>query len=131
MSLHPQAQYVVPPETAKVAHAIFPTDNSCVTMAATLHEFFSDQNFNILYPDRGQPAVSPMRLALATLLQYLEGLTDRQTADAVRSRIDWKYLLGLKLTNTGFHHSVLSEFRTRLVTAGAERLIFERFLALC
>jgi transposase len=131
MSLHPQAQYVVPPETAKVAHAIFPTGNLCVTMAATLHEFFSDQHFNSLYPDRGQPTISPVRLALVTLLQYLEGLTDRQTADAVRSRIDWKYLLALELTNTGFHHSVLSEFRTRLVTAGAERLIFERFLALC
>jgi transposase len=63
-------------------------------------------------------------------LQYLEGLTDRQTADAVRSRIDWKYLLGLELTDIGFDPSVLSEFRTRLVTTQAD-LIFEKLLVLC
>ncbi len=64
-------------------------------------------------------------------MQYLEGLTDRQTADSVRSRIDWKYLLCLELTDVGFHHTVLSEFRTRLVTEEAERLIFEKLLTLC
>lgn len=131
MSLRPQTQYFVPAETAKVANAIFSKDNLCIAMADTLHEFFSDRDFDALYPNRGQPAASPFRLALATLLQYLEGLTDRQTADAVRSRIDWKYLLGLELTDIGFHHSVLSEFRTRLVTAQAEDLIFEHLLNLC
>jgi transposase len=131
MSLQPQTHYVVPAETAKVAQAIFPKGNLCITLANTLHEFYSDQDFDALYSHRGQPAASPLRLALATLLQYVEGLSDRQTADAVRSRIDWKYLLGLELTDTGFHHSVLSEFRTRLVTAQAESLIFERLLDLC
>ncbi len=64
-------------------------------------------------------------------MQYVEGLTDRQTADAVRSRIDWKYLLCLELTDVGFHHTVLSEFRTRLITEQAEGLIFEQLLTLC
>jgi transposase len=131
MSLQPQVQYTVPAETARVANAIFPNDNLCITMAETLHQYFRDQDFEALYPHRGQPAVSPLRLALATVLQYVEGLTDRQTAEAVRSRIDWKYLLCLELTDIGFDSSVLSAFRTRLVKAQAEGLIFERLLALC
>ena len=60
---------------------------------------------------RGQPSASPARLALALVLQYVEGLSDRQAADAVRGRIDWKYALGLELTEPGFAHTVLSEFR--------------------
>ncbi|HEY9661800.1 MAG TPA: transposase, partial [Allocoleopsis sp.] len=130
MSLHPQTLYSVPTETAKVAHAIFPKGNLCLTMAEALYECFSDQDFNFLYPHRGQPATSPLRLALATILQYVKGLIDRQTADAVRSRIDWKYLLGLELTDIGFDHSVLCEFRTRLVKTQAD-LIFEKLLMLC
>ncbi len=131
MTLQPEAKYVVPVETAKVAHAIYPKGNLCITMADTLSEFLSDQDFNPLFPTQGQPAESPWRLALVTILQYLEGLTDRQTADAVRSRIDWKYLLCLDLTDVGFHHTVLSEFRTRLVTEDAEHLIFEKLLTWC
>jgi len=82
MSLQAQAQYTVPAETARVANAIFPNGNLCITMAETLHPYFRDQDFETLYPHRGQPAVSPSRLALATVLQYVEGLTDRQTAEA-------------------------------------------------
>ena len=121
----------MPTETAKVAHAIFPKGNLCITLAEALHECFRDQDFNPLYPHRGQPAASPLRLALATILQDVEGLTDRQTASAVRSRIEWKYLLGLELIDIGFDPSVLSEFRARLVTAQAEGLIFEKLLTLC
>ena len=131
MSLQPQSRYVVPKETARVAHAVFPKGNLCITIADTLTEFLSDDLFNDLYPDKGQPAESPWRLALATILQYIEGLTDRQTADAVCSRIDWKYLLCLELTDTGFHHTVLSEFRTRLINEEAERLIFDQLLLQC
>lgn len=131
MSLQSQAQYVVPAEIAKVANTIFPKGNLCITMADTLNPFLCDQDFSALFPSQGQPATSPLRLALVTIMQYVEGLTDRQSADAVRSRIDWKYLLGLELTDTGFHHTVLSEFRTRLVTQQAERLIFEKLLGFC
>jgi transposase len=48
-------------------------------------------------------------------MQFMENLSDRQAAQAVRAWIDWKYALGLKLTDEGFHYSVLSEFRSRLV----------------
>src|SRR4051794_13723963 len=61
-------------------------------------------------------------------MQFREGLSDRQAADAVRSRIDWKYLLGLELSDPGFDASVLSEFRARLVAGGAETLLFNTLL---
>ena len=131
MSLHPLSQYVVPAETAKVARAIFPKGNLCITMADRIRPFLCDQDFSALFSSQGQPGASPLRLALVTILQYVEGLTDRQAADAVRSRIDWKYLLCLELTDTGFDRTVLSEFRTRLIEGQAERLVFERLLVWC
>ncbi|HLZ63048.1 MAG TPA: transposase [Ktedonosporobacter sp.] len=84
-----------------------------------------------LYPDRGQPAYAPWRLALVTVFQFIENLTDRQAADAVRSRLDWKYCLGLELTDAGFDHTVLSEFRTRLVALTAEERFLEAVIDLC
>ena len=89
---------------------------------------FHDHDFLDLFPIQGQPAEAPARLALITIVQFMEGLTDRQAADTVRTRIDLKYLLCLDLTDRGFHHTVLSEFRTRLLTHGAERRLFERVL---
>lgn len=86
MSLNPQLGYTVPAETGFVAKAIFPKGNLCITMADRLDSFVSDQDFSTLFSNQGQPGVSPMRLALVTILQYIEGLTDRQAADAVRSR---------------------------------------------
>jgi transposase len=64
-------------------------------------------------------------------MQFAEDLSDRQAADAVRSRIDWKYALGLELGDPGFHFSVLSEFRGRLAAGGAERLLLDRMLEAC
>jgi transposase len=63
-----------------------------------------------------------------TVFQFLEHLSDRQAADAGRARIDWKYALGLELTDPGFHFSVLGEFRARLVAGGAEHLLLDRML---
>ena len=106
MSLRPQAEYCVPVETARVAKAVFPNGNIYLTLADSLGAFLADQDFANLFPQKGQPAESPFRLALVTILQYIEELTDRQTADAVRSRIDWKYLLCLELTDSGFDRTV-------------------------
>jgi transposase len=88
-----------------------------------------NQLFISLFPARGQPTESPWRLALTTVMPFAEGLSDRQAADAVRSRIDWKYALSLELTDPGFDHTVLSEFRTRLVAGHAELLRLDTFLA--
>ena len=87
--------------------------------------------FADLFPKRGQPGLPPWRLALVTVLQFAEDLADRQAADAVRGRIDWKYLLGLELTDPGFDHSVLCEFRSRLVAGGAEQRLLDALLEAC
>jgi len=128
MSLQPQVVYLMPDETARVARAIFPAGNLAMRMYDELGPLFHDRDFTDLFPIQGQPAEAPARLALVTILQFMEGLTDRQAADAVRVRLDWKYLLCLELTDRGFHHTVLSEFRSRLLTHGAERRLFEVIL---
>ncbi len=89
MSLQPQVFYLVPEETARVARAIFPTGNLVMRMYDELGMLFHDLDFACLFPPQGQPAEAPTRLALVTLLQFMEGLTDRQAADAVRTRLDW------------------------------------------
>ena len=78
----------VPAETARVARAAFPKGNVYLRVADELGALFTDDLFRSLYPSHGQPALTPWRLALVTILQYAEGLSDRQAADAVRGRID-------------------------------------------
>ena len=130
MSLQPHASYPIPEDTQRVARAAFPHGNIYMQVADRLGNIYHDEQFTALFPRRGQPAEAPARLALATILQFAEGLSDRQAAEAVRSRIDWKYVLGLELTDPGFDHTVLSEFRTRLVTGQAEALLLEALLTL-
>jgi transposase len=125
MSLRPEPDYPIPEETRRVAHAAFPKSTLCLRIAETLSPLYRDDQFAALFPTRGQPALAPARLALASVLQYIEGLSDRQAAEAVRGRIDWKYALGLELTDPGFDHTVLSEFRSRLVAGQAERLLLD------
>jgi transposase len=98
-------------------------------LADRLGAICHDKEFAAVFPPRGQPALSPGRLALVTVLQFAEGLSDRQAADAVRGRIGWKYALGLELTDPGFDHTVLSEFRTRLVAGEAASLLLDTLLA--
>lgn len=124
MSLHLGKIGDVPEETARIAKACFPKGNRYIRLRDVLGTIFDDHQFADLFPRRGQPAEAPWRLALVCLAQYLEELTDRQAADAVRSRMDIKYLLGLELTDPGFDFSVLSEFRTRLVEHQEEHRLF-------
>ena len=128
MSLHPQDPPSIPEETSRVARAAFPKGTPCLLIADALGAIYKDSQFAALFPRRGQPAEAPGRIALVTVLQYMEGLSDRQAADAVRGRIDWKYALGLSLTDPGFDHSVLSEFRSRLIAGKAERLLLDTLL---
>src|SRR3712207_5085693 len=109
MSLRPEPMPIlpVPEETMRVARAAFPHGNVSMRMRDELGSISTDEAFAPLFPTHGQPAEVPWRLALITVLQFAEGLSDRQAADAVRSRIDWKYALGLALTDAGFDASVL------------------------
>jgi transposase len=131
MSLQPQAVYVVPEDTARVARAAFPKGNAYLRMHDELGRLYADREFAALFPLLGQPALAPAQLALVTLMQFAEGLSDRQAADAVRARIDWKYALCLELDDPGFDHSVLSEFRDRLLAGAAEALLLDTLLARC
>jgi transposase len=128
MSLKPQNSYVVPQDTAEVAQAIFPNGHLYLKMYNAFGTLFQDDDFAALFPNDGQPAETPFRLMLVLILQFLENLADRQAADAVRTRIDWKYLLCLPLTDMGFHYSVLSEFRARILKGEAEHVLFEKIL---
>jgi transposase len=91
LSLGPQPPFVFPGETQRVAHAAFPKGSLCLRIADELADLYRDDQFPKLFPTRGQPAASPARLAWVSVLQYLDGLSDRQAADAVCGRIDWKY----------------------------------------
>src|SRR5215217_862984 len=131
MSLKPSLMQAVPAMTVQVAHAAFPKGSPYLTLRDELGPIFMDEDFLDLYPEEGQPALTPWRLALVTILQFREHLPDRQAAEAVRARIDWKYLLGLELTDAGFDFSVLSEFRARLLAGGAEARLLNKLLARC
>src|SRR5262245_4069913 len=131
MSLHPHVIAPVPDETARVARAAFPKGNPYLLLRDTLGTIFRDDDFAALFPLEGQPGLPPWRLALVTILQFRENLADRQAAEAVRARIDWKYLLGLELTDPGFDFSVLSEFRDRLLDGCAEALLLDTLLEHC
>jgi transposase len=129
--LRPMPIEPIPPETARVARAAFPKGNRYLRVADELDILFTDDAFLALFPTYGQPAQPPWQLALVTILQFAEGLSDRQAAHAVRSRIDWKYVLRLELTDPGFDASVLSEFRGRLIAGAAEYLLFDTLLSWC
>ncbi len=128
MSLHSKPIPPVPPITAQVAHAAFPKGNIYIEIRDTLGSIYIDEDFADLFSLKGKPALAPWRLALICIMQYMENLSDRQVAEAVRGRIDWKYMLSLPLEDDGFDFSILSEFRTRLLEGGKEELLLERIL---
>jgi transposase len=130
MSLHAPLFYLIPDQTAQIAHAAFPKGNPYMRMRDTLGPIYTNPEFANLFSTTGQPAQAPAHLALVSVMQFAEGLSDQQAADAVRARIDWKYALALELTDPGFDSSILSEFRTRLITGNAELLVFETMLTL-
>jgi transposase len=134
MSLRYEPVGPVPEETSRVARAPFPKGNLYMRLRDELGTIYQNEAFGSLFPRRGRPAEAPWRLALVTLMQFAENLSDRQAADAVRGRIDWKYALSLPLTDAGFDHTVLSEFRGCLMEGGAGTalldLLLERFKSL-
>lgn len=130
MSLRVLGLGEIPEETARVARVVCPRGAFAMRLREEFAEVFSGEAFADLYPERGRPAVAPGVLALVTVLQFTEGLSDRQAADAVRTRIDWKYALGLELMDTGFDYSVLSEFRSRLLAGGKAGEVFDLVLRL-
>ena len=131
MSLRPQPIGSIPEQTVRVAHAAFPKGHPYLTLRDHLGTIFQDEDFAALFPAWGYPGLPPWRLALVTIMQFREQLSDRQAAEAVRARIDWKYLLGLELTDPGFDFSVLCECRDRLLAGSAAALLLDKLLTRC
>src|SRR6266576_707279 len=130
MSLKPHGLEPIPEETRRLMHRLIPKGTLVTQLRDALGPIYSDEHFAQLFPKRGRPAEAPWRLALVTVLQAMEGLTDRQAAEAVRTRIDWKYALGLELGDEGFDAPVLTDFRERLIEHGAEERVLEPILQL-
>jgi len=128
MSLRPQPIGAIPEQTAQGARAAFPKGNPYLALRDHLGTIFQDDDFAALFPAWGYPGLPPWRFALVTMMQFREHRADRQAAEAVRARIDWKYLLGLALMDPGFDFSVLSEFRDRRRAGSAAERLLEQLL---
>lgn len=126
--LRPQLSPPVPEATARAAHAVFRKGHRYLTLRDELGTIFDDRMFASLFPKVGQPAEAPWRLALVTLVQFAEGLSDREAADAARERLSLKYLLGLEIEDPGFDYSILSRFRERLIAGQAESLLLDTLI---
>jgi len=124
MSIRPRLGVEVPELTARVARASNPAGTTAMWVRDRLDGLRDDEDFAGWYPRDGRPGISPAQLATVSVLQFLLDLSDRDAAGAVRCRIDFTYALGLDLDDPGFHHSVLSDFRERLLEDGrADRLL--------
>lgn len=129
--LRPQPVPLIPETTARAARAAFPKGNRYLTLRDELGTVFGDAMFAHLFPEVGQPAEAPWRLALVTIVQHAEGLSDREVADAVRDRLALKYLLSLEIDDPGFHYSILARFRERLIEGNAEHLLLDTLVEKC
>ncbi|MFH9355512.1 transposase [Kitasatospora sp. NPDC017646] len=131
MSVQPQPWPQPGPQIAAAIRAMYRGKREAplaVQVRDRLGELFPDAAFADAFGRSGKPGWSPGRLALVTVLQKTANLTDRQAADEVRENLAWKYALGLSLEDPGFDHSVLSEFRSRVVTHGLEERALDLLL---
>jgi transposase len=128
MSLKIEPPRPMPAVTAAVGRALLKENSPYRLIGEQIYGEFSDEAFADLFSIEGQPAISPTILAFVTIFQFMEKLSDRQAAESLRMRIDWKYALHLPLDYAGFDYSVLSEFRDRLVQHQAEKRVFEQLL---
>ena len=131
LSLHPHRVEPVPEDTARVAPAALPKGHPSLPVRDALGTIFQDEDVTALCPAWGHPGLPPWRLALVTILPFRETLADRQAAEAVRARIDWKSRLSLERTDPGFDFSVLSAFRDRLLAGSAAAWLLEQLLERC
>lgn len=128
MCLKVQEPWPMPQETEKVGKAILKEESPYRLIGERLFERFHEQDYADLYSPEGKPGISPVVLAFVTVFQFMEKLPDRQAAESLRMRMDWKYALRLSLAYEGFDYSVLSEFRDRLLEHEAEGRVFEQLV---
>src|SRR6266446_5763114 len=131
MSLKSPGLEPIPEETRRLVKRLCPKGTTVTQLRDALGPIYSDVQFAHLFPKRGRAAEAPWRLALVTVLQANEGLTDRQAAECVRTRINWLYALALPLDDPGFDYTILTDFRQRLLDQHAEDLLLDPILQLC
>ncbi len=131
MSLHTHPLESIPELTSQIAHTSFPKGTLAMHLRDALGSIYQDADFADLFPKRGRAAEAPWRLALVTVFQALENLSDRQAAEMVRGRLDWKYALSLPLDDAGFDASILTDFRQRLLAHEAQDRLLEPILQVC
>ena len=113
-------------DAAALCRKLVPEGSVEAFLADHRQELFPDELFADLFPSgRGRPSVPSDVIATVMVLQALEGLSDRDAARALRDRISWKVASGLALDDTGFHHSVLTYWRTRLRASERPERIFD------
>lgn len=129
MSLQWHLSRTIPADTAAVGQQLFAPTNAYRQLGDRFNELFPEEVvFAPLYDPLGRGAIPPLLLALVTVFQMLEKIPDRLAAEMVVSRMDWKYALHLPLGYAGFHWTVLTDFRQRLLEHAQERLLFEELL---
>lgn len=131
MSLQPQGLEPIAEATRRLIQKSSPKGTVITRLRDALGPIYQDEAFVELFPKRGRPAEAPWRLALVTVFQAMENLPDRQAAQMVALRMDWKYALSLAPEDEGFDYSVLSQFRQRLIEQGAQDLVLEPLVAVC
>ena len=128
MCLKVQPPWPMPEETGRIGKALLKENDPYRLIGDQLFEKWDEEEFADLYSHEGKPGYSPVILAFVSVFQFMERLADRQAAQALRMRLDWKYALHLPLDDAGFDFSVLSEFRDRLIEGEAEKRVFEKLV---
>lgn len=125
MSLQVQEPWEIPEETKKIGEKLLKKGSLYQLVGDEIFEQYRESDFADLYSKEGKPGISPVILAFVSIFQFVEDYPDREAAEAMRMRIDWKYAMHLPLDYAGFDYSVLCEFRERLLKGKAETRIFD------
>ena len=129
MSLKIQPPWPMPAETGRIGKVLLEEKNAFRLIGDRLFDTLDEMEFADLYSVEGKPGISPVILAFVSVFQFMEKLPDRQAAQSLRLRMDWKYALHMPLEYEGFDYSVLSEFRDRLIEGKADKRVFEKLVA--
>jgi hypothetical protein len=89
-------------------------------------DLFPEVMFADMFPaSGGRPSAPADVMAASIVLQKLHGLSDRDTAEALRCDLRWKVACGLSLTDNGFHPTTWLYWRRRLAASKRPNRIFD------